>query len=220
MKVSVLTPTRNRPQFIARAVASVMAQTHTDWELVVHDVSDTPIRQLLPDDPRITYSAGVARGPALDFQSCLGRATGEIIHPLADDDTLPAHALATAVRAIQDRDWLVARTVLRDLEGNVLCHRGGDAESVRSTRDGSYMLGGAIYWRKDLTDRLGGFSAAYDGAADFDLYARFIRHTWPAIIPDVLYQYTDWAGTDSRVRAGNQRAVSDMIADRLRNEDA
>lgn len=216
MKVSLLTPTRNRRHFLPRALASVLAQTHADWELLVHDVSDEPVRDLVPHDPRILYSRGEPRGPALDFQACLDMATGDLVHPFADDDRLVPHALETAVREIGEHEWLVARTVIETEDGQVVCHRGGDWQSVEATVAGSYMLGGAIYWRPSLSDRVGGFDAAFDGAADFDLYARFARTAEPRVIPDVLYRYTDHAGTDSRVRADNQQQQSALIRERLR----
>src|SRR5436190_13998005 len=37
MLVSVVTPTRDRSGLVARAIASVQAQTHVNWELLVVD---------------------------------------------------------------------------------------------------------------------------------------------------------------------------------------
>jgi glycosyltransferase involved in cell wall biosynthesis len=192
-------------------VASVLAQTFNDWELVVYDVGKEPVESLIPKDPRIRYVRGECRGPAADFQAALELATGNILSPLSDDDRLPRHALGTAVAALGQADWLVGRTVLVTPKGEPIAFRGGCYEHVEETRHGMYMLGGAVYWRKTLTDRLGGFRSEFDGAADFDLYRRFLKHTEPAICPDVLYLYTDHDDTDTRVNAERQQDATRRI---------
>lgn len=211
MKVSILTPTKDRPGFVERAIASVRAQSYQDWELILYDVGERSILDRVPRDSRIRYRRGVAEGPAADFDWCLRQATGDLVHPLSDDDELPSYALAHAVSEISDHEWLIGSTVLRNEAGDVFAYRGGTREALTATLAGEYMLGGAVYWRKTLSDRVGGFRAEYDGAADFDLYLRFARAAEPRIIPDVLYLYTDHAGTDSRVRAENQQHQSARI---------
>ena len=202
--------TRNRQQMLDRAIASVLAQTWADWELVVIDNSDQ--RQRVSDDPRIRlYRVAPSNIPHL-YNQALEKTRGEIIGTLSDDDTLDPGALATVADAIGDSDWLVAATEIRDEAGNPMLYRGGTRESVEQTRRGQYMLGGAVYWRKALSDLLGGYDESYDGAGDFECYLRFLRHSEPKVIADILYYYTDWEGTDSRVRAANQADQSARIA--------
>jgi hypothetical protein len=59
---------------------------------------------------------------------------------------------------------------------------------------------------------VGGFKSEYDGAADFDLYLRFIDAAEPALSDEILYLYTDHAQTDTRVNAGRQNDASRRIA--------
>jgi glycosyltransferase involved in cell wall biosynthesis len=212
MRFSIITPTRDRPGWLMAAVASVQAQTFTDYEHIIVDVSEIPAKELLPNDRRIRYfHMPPADGPARDFQKALDKARGEIIHPLSDDDTIPPHALERVDASIGDADWLVAGTRIFNENGHGGTVRGGSDASVNETANGNYMLGGAIYWKRTLTDELGGFRAEFDGAADFDLYRRFIHHSHPAVIGDTLYLYTDHPGTDSRVREANQTAASDRV---------
>jgi O-antigen biosynthesis protein len=212
MRFTIITPTRDRPGWLMAAVASVQAQTFPDWEHVIVDVSQVPAGPLLPRDRRIRYlHLPPASGPALDFQKALDRARGEIIHPLADDDTLAPNALEIVDREIGGHAWLVAGTALLNTNGQAFTHRGGSDAAVRETAQGNYMLGGAIYWKRALTDQLGGFNPAYDGAADFDLYLRFLRHSDPRVIGDILYLYNDHPGTDSRVHEGRQSDAAARI---------
>ena len=190
---------------------SVDRQTYPDWEHIIYNVGD-PLS--LPANPKRKYFEGEKRGPAADFQAALDRATGDIIVPLADDDRLAPHALETALAAIGDREWLCARTVLVRPDGIPIALRGGNQDSLDMTREGQYMLGGAIFWRKTLTDRIGGFNSEFDGAADFDLYLRFLNETEPALSGEIIYIYNDHAQTDTRVNAARQAEASARIASR------
>ncbi len=154
---------------------------------------------------------GECRGPAADFQAALDLACGEIVTPLSDDDRLPPHALQTVDGVIGEASWLNGRTVLV-ADGEPVAFRGGTVAHIEDTIDGSYMLGGAVYWRKALTDELGGFNSEFDGAADFDLYRRFLRHSLPVRVLDTLYLYTDHPATDTRVNAARQADATQRIA--------
>ncbi len=62
--VSIIMPTFNRPEHVARAVNSVKAQTFPDWELIILDASPgasaESIQSLSDDDERVLY---VPRSP-------------------------------------------------------------------------------------------------------------------------------------------------------------
>jgi glycosyltransferase involved in cell wall biosynthesis len=212
-KFSLLTPTRNRRDWLPRCIQSVLNQTYQDWEQIVYDVGDegSTVEDLIPADVRVRYVRGVCRGPAGDFQSALELAAGEIVTPLSDDDRLPRHALEVAAAHMGDASWLNGRTVLVNDAGYPVAFRGGTWAHVEETRHGMYMLGGAVYWRKELTDRLGGFNSAFDGAADFDLYRRFLADSEPARTGDILYLYSDHALTDTRVNAARQSDATRRI---------
>jgi len=208
-RFSLLTPTRDRAEWLPRALESVLAQTFQNWELIVYDNGETHSKHLVPDDPRIRYYRGPADGPADAFQKTLELARGQIIHPFSDDDRLTPGALSTVDREIGDFEWLVGYTSYEDEQGQHRFLLGGEVDLDHLKRD--YYLGGAIYWKRSLTDRLGGFSLDHDGAADYDLYLRFAKNAPAKFVPAVLYRYTDHPGTDSHVRAGNQMMQTSKI---------
>ncbi len=219
--ISVFTPTRNRREWIRRCQRSILAQDgFEDWEHVVYDVGDPgeTVADLLDLDHRVRYFRGECQGVAADFQAALALTTGEVVTPLADDDRLPSHALRIAHDLLADSDasWLNGRTVAHDRAGEPLYLRGGTMDHIEDTREGNYMLGGAVYWRRELTDEVGGFSSEFDGAADVDLYRRFLAHSDPVVSRDVLYLYTDWNGTDSRVNAARQADATRRAVERSR----
>jgi glycosyltransferase involved in cell wall biosynthesis len=211
MRFSILSPTLNRPEFLERCIQSVVRQTHVDFEQIVYNVGESVD---VPDDPRVKLFEGERRGPAADFQAALDLSGGDIVVPLADDDRLPPHALARAAVLIGDREWLCARTVLVNPDGIPVALRGGTKDACEMTRRGQYMLGGAIFWRKSLTDRIGGFKSEFDGAADFDLYLRFLNESEPALSKEILYVYSAHPDTDSARNAARQADASQRIAAR------
>ncbi len=81
--VSVVMPAYNAGRFVEAAIRSVMAQTVTDWELLVLDDGSTDntcqlVEQLAEQDPRIHLlpngqNMGVARTRNRGFDLCRGR---------------------------------------------------------------------------------------------------------------------------------------------------
>lgn len=215
MKFSVFLPTRNRAEWVPRCVASVLAQTYADLELVILDNSDEPYPPgVIPDDPRIVYRWQLCRGVAHASDEAVRICSGDVVVPLGDDDTLPLDCLERSAASLGDALWLNGRTEIVDPAGTVIAHRGGDIESVERTLGGEYWLGGAVHWRRELTER-SSYAETFEGAADFALYLRFIRTAPPVLVPEIMYLYTDWPGTDSRVHAAQQYAQSQRIREEV-----
>lgn len=223
MLVSVILPTRDRPDWLPRAVESVITQTSPDWELVILDNSTSPYYERSPwHDSRVRYQHELCDGIADASTRALRLASGDVIVPLADDDQLAPNCIQTVLDAFADPTvmWANAITEIRGPDGRVTGHRGGTRDSVQATRSGSYWLGGAVWWRQELTATIG-YQQRFDGAADFDLYLRFLEHhDEPLLIETVMYLYTDHPGTDSRQRLGVQLDRSAAIAREFQERQA
>ncbi|MCW6035584.1 glycosyltransferase family 2 protein [Spirulina subsalsa FACHB-351] len=91
-KVTVCVPTYNRQHFLSIAIASVLAQTYTDWELVVCDdgsTDGTPQMMAEYQDPRIRYIRHETNiGKSNNMRSGYEAATGEYFIKFDDDDRL------------------------------------------------------------------------------------------------------------------------------------
>jgi hypothetical protein len=105
--VSIGVPTYNRAAGLERAVASVLAQTYDDWELLISDnaSSDTTpqvARRLADSDERITLvSHPFNMGPTGNFNHVLTGRRGEYVLILADDDWLSPNYLEECVAALE-----------------------------------------------------------------------------------------------------------------------
>jgi len=92
--VSTIIAVHNRPELIREAVASVVAQTHTAWEIIiVDDGSDDRTGQIcdalaLSHAPRIRVVHQSRAGPAAARQNGFERSLGEFIQYLDSDDLL------------------------------------------------------------------------------------------------------------------------------------
>ncbi|MCA9293114.1 MAG: glycosyltransferase family 2 protein [Phycisphaerales bacterium] len=107
-RVSVVIPTFGRPAMLARAIESVLAQTITDWELIISDDEREAgegwaVACAYADrDARITAcrNLGVA-GQASNLNHAMAQARGEWIKPLYDDDELEPSCLETMLDGLR-----------------------------------------------------------------------------------------------------------------------
>lgn len=100
-KVSVITPAFNAAEHLAEAIASVRAQTSTDWEMIViDDGSSDGTAALLDaqDDPRIRIIHQANAGVSAARNAGLDAARGVYVTFLDADDLLPPEALDVRAR--------------------------------------------------------------------------------------------------------------------------
>lgn len=201
--VSIILATKDRADFLPNSIRAVLAQTDPRWELVILD-NGTSVEHLMPADPRVRYFHEEASGSADAFAKALAHAVGDFVTPVADDDEIAPNTVETIVNRIGDHEWGYARTAyVRD--GRMLFFLGDpwDLPRFRSF----FYLGGAVFWRKRLSDRLGGFDPAFNLCGDYDLYLRFGEDSEPVFVSDqVLYVYHDHPGTETRVHGAEQQA--------------
>lgn len=127
--VSVLIPTYNGEDFIAEAVGSVLAQTLSDFELLVgddgsRDATVEIVRAITEGDPRVqvlVYDRNI--GSFNSVNHLYGLARGRYVKYLLQDDLLAPTALETLVAALEADPRLVlatSRRALIDEAGNRL----------------------------------------------------------------------------------------------------
>lgn len=111
--VSVIIPAYNAEPWLAAAVASVQAQTFTNWELIiVNDGSTDGTLQVAHtlNDPRIRVVDQVNGGVSAARNAGLAAANGRYICFLDADDAMLPTNLAEKVHALKDSraDWVYA----------------------------------------------------------------------------------------------------------------
>lgn len=196
-RVSVCIPTYKGAQTIGPAIASVLAQTLEDFELlVIDDGSPDGTAEVVAGfpDPRLRYLRNASNlGPEGNWNRCLAEARGRYFKLLPHDDLLAPHCLERQV-AILEADQaqeialvFTARDVLgpdsrRLMERGFPGGRDGRlrADSLVSAclRRGTNLIGepGAVMFRHALAQRIGGFDASYPYVIDLDYWFRLLDH--------------------------------------------
>ena len=171
---SVIIPTCNRPQFLADAVASVLAQRDAEFELlIVNDGLELPP---LPADPRLRHLENARRGAIVARNFGIASARGGWISWLDDDDLWkdPLHLARAASRLADGADFTFADGVMQFDTGAPPRLFAKDASVETLARDNTILLS-AVSYRRDLHDRLGGFEPSLPYYADWDWYLRVAR---------------------------------------------
>ena len=122
MLVSVIMPTYNCAKFIAASVETVIAQTVTDWELlIVDDCSKDETAQVLAPYltafPNIRYHRlDQNSGPAVARSTAMAMAQGKYIAFLDSDDLWMPDKLEKQIRFMQDTGSSFSATAYRRME--------------------------------------------------------------------------------------------------------
>ena len=226
-RVTVAIPTRNRAGFLREAIASCLAQTFTDIEILVCDnASDDGTEQVVRSfgDPRLRYVRNDRDlGMVGNWNRCIELARGELIANLADDDLMAPDRLARQVAVFEAHP------------GTAVVH--GDAEMIDAagTPTGSWAAPeleqerllhvlvrhhNVLVWpsttiHREVFDRLGGYADGYRIAADLDLWLRAapemrFRHTPGG--PVVRFRRHDASGSHEDNRALEVAEVERALA--------
>lgn len=127
MKVSVIMPTYNAELFLKETIASILAQTYQNFELIIIDDGSTDNSKAVIDsfgDPRIKYLYQENHGgPSKARNYGLREATGKYIFIFDSDDLMRPDKIELSVAALeehQDADILFTKFSMIDEKNNVL----------------------------------------------------------------------------------------------------
>lgn len=190
--VSIIMPTYNRLAYLKEAVASVMEQTWTDWELVISDDGSTDgTREYLKSltDPRIKVFLQPSHlGQFGQFNFLIERSSSSLIQILCDDDRFIDNtslervvrvweSLPQEVAFMRANHTLDANSKLSRFEKKIL-------PLVVFPEQSDLLLGvfgcipgniTNIFFRAPRVRELGLFRAEMFYAGDFELWARLGR---------------------------------------------
>ena len=222
-RVSVLTPVFNGAMTVAAAIASVRAQSLTDWEMIVVDDGSTDgtareVERLA--DHCVRFARQVHGGTAAARNDGLRVACGAFVAFLdADDLWTPDYLrrMTSALAARPDAVLAFATWQYVDEHGHLLPQRvtpfdGDPARAVDELTWRNSLVPSAVVVRRTALIRTGGFDPSFRICADWDLWLR-LRAEGPFVyVPGALALY--------RARTGS--LIEDVEAtegDRLRLYD-
>lgn len=200
-KVSVNIATYNRGQFIAEAIESVLAQTFTDWELIiVNDAStDNTEATVAPflADPRIRYFRNEKnQNISLTRNRGLAESHGEFIAILDSDDLwCDREKLAKQVAFLEKNSHYAAvgtGVIKIDKTGQEL-DRYLNPSTDGAIRDQilakNPFAHSSVLYRKTAALGFGGYNPAINGIEDYDLWLKIGSKWLFANLPCYFLKY-------------------------------
>ncbi len=197
--VSIIIPCYNYARFLPAAVASVLAQTFTDWELIIVDDGSTDAtlptaRQLLArhSDRRMRVFQQPNAGPAAARNTGAERATGTYLLFLDADDLLAPTLLDRAVETLRQQPavgFVYSGMRLFGQDQHVWPSAAFDLSRLALD---NYVLPHALV-RRVAWEQVGGFDPARSlwGFEDWDFWLRLATSGWSGwhiAEPLVLYR--------------------------------
>lgn len=224
MKVSVVIPTYNRSAYLAEAIASVLAQTFQDFEIVIVDdgsTDDTAQMVKALAEPRIRYLEQDHRGVSAALNIGWRAARGDFIARLDSDDLwLPTllQELVTRLEEDKTRGAAYARARGMNAQGELLTQLVGTSErfpgeTLKSLVYGDFVSPMAVVIRRSALDEVGGYDESLIGNEDWDVWIRIARHYGIAYVAKILALYRFHAQNLTRT---NSDRMERLMQDRVR----
>ena len=213
-------PVRNALPHLDAAVASLLCQTHADFELIVRDDDSTDgsrerLRVWASRDPRIRLHEGSRRlGPAGSSNWVVEQARAPIVARMDADDVAHPDRLRRQLGLLERRpDAVLVGSLWEGIDRHGRVVRAPDLSSLSAIRFSAPFAHGSIMFRREAFRRAGGYRAVCDYWEDLDLYMRMAGQGRVLVIPEPLYRHR-YSETSTRLtsrRPAVERAVDLMF---------
>lgn len=213
MLITCIIPTRNRPDYIAESTASVLAQDHSNLELII--VNDGEIAVPEFDDPRIRILNSGQAGAVPARNLGAAQAKGDAIAWLDDDDVwTDTHFLSACVDSLNaESDFVFGDGALAFPDGTRKAF--ANNASPESLRQDNTILISAVCYRRSLHHSLGMFDTSLPYYWDWDWYLRVAHagHLMTRLVTPVvdirIHQNNMSGTTNAEARAANLQLLCD-----------
>jgi GT2 family glycosyltransferase len=182
--VSILLPTRDRPDFLLEALATVERQTHPELELILVRDGGAPFdERVRAAVTRLHFPTilvehdGEPEGAAVARNRGLERARGDAVAFLDDDDLWEsdhAAALARALDGDPDADVVYSDALVERMDTGATRHLGRDFNPGIFVRDG-FIPPSAMAARRSAFERFGVFDPEFTYSEDWEWLIRVAR---------------------------------------------
>lgn len=208
-KLSVILPVYNGQKYLPEAIASVLSQSFTDFELIIindgsTDSSGEIIKAL--SDTRIRYFGQPNKGLAATLNRGISLAKGEYVARQDQDDVcLPSRFEKQVAFLDTNPDVGMVGSAAEIWVGNertnrFLKHPVDDASLTFGMLFDNHFVHSSVTIRRAVFARIGGYAedSLRQPPEDYELWSRVMKEYKLANLPDVLMAYREIEGSMSR----------------------
>lgn len=197
-KVSIIMTAHNRERYIGKAIESVLAQTHADFDLLIWDDGSTDQTSAIAceyakNDNRIRLAAYDHRGPAKALKAAVADTSGPYLCWVDSDDMLEPKALEETVAVLDsDPSIGVVYTDYRVIDATDTVKGYGRRCRIPYSKDRlliDFMTFHFRLMRRRVYDQVGGIDDTLEVAEDYDLCLKLSEITEFKHLAKPLYRY-------------------------------
>lgn len=199
--ISVIIPTHNRRELLARAVGSVRRQTVKDLEIIVvsdgsSDDTAEYLQSLSREESRLSfYIYEESRGANYARNLGIKKAEGEYLAFLDDDDEWIPEKLELQQRILDsDASAGLVYTHIDVVDRNAVCLWVNrcmvEGDALREALFGGFIFTtSSVMLRKSVAEKAGLFDESLPAMQDLDMWIRCCQITKVRVVPEVLTRY-------------------------------
>lgn len=200
--VSVYIPTKNRPEQLRRALASIASQDYKNIQVVVCDDGSTqPMDEIREEfsgkfTELIWIRNDASKGACAARNLAISFASGEYVTGLDDDDEFLPNRISKFVNS-PERDsasFICSNFYFCEPGRDYICHSRRKAEWISLDDLKKWnVVGNQIFIKRSLLNDSAGFDVDFKSWQDFDFWFRLVKEYGPAyrIIDSTMVIYAD-----------------------------
>jgi len=183
-KISIITPTFNRSDYLEETILSVLSQNYPNLEYIIIDggSNDKTLEIINKYKEQLTYWVSEPDGGMYyAIQKGFEKSTGEIMAWLNSDDKYHPGSLKIVSQIfseVEQAEWIIGTPSLYNNNGNCVKIFPNARWSDSRFRVGDYkwIQQEGVFWRRSIWEKAGStLNLSYNYAADFELWCRFFQ---------------------------------------------
>lgn len=217
MRISIVTPSFNQAQYLARTLDSVLSQKGDftlEYRVIDGGSSDGSVDILRAYGDRVHWISERDNGQVDAINKGLRAVSGDIVGWVNSDDVLLPGALDAVTRAFREHpeaEWLHGRCEIIDADDrpvrrwvSLYKHFRAQRYSFESLITENYVSQMTTFWRRRVHDEIGYLDEQLHFAFDYDLWLRLARRGAPLYLEQKLACFRWYATSKSGAHFGRQ----------------
>ncbi len=179
-RISIITPNLNQGRFLAQAIESVIAQQYPNYEHFVIDggSTDESLEVIKKYESQLTgWVSELDKGQSDAINKGIKMATGEIVTWLNADDFFAPNVFYAVANAFEDHDAMIISGFYESFSDKGERYR--DLRMIKYSGLEETIFFGmistpAMFYRRDIYEKLGYYNTSLHYFFDLDFYYRFL----------------------------------------------